>query len=207
MKNKEGFTLIELLIVVAIIGIFATIILAALGSARIKTKDAAVLVTMNNMHRQVEIEYSGTYTTLCTDAGSVYDKFEAAVELHGGKIDLCAATANDYRLVAILPSSLVKTVSKTAYAAGEDAFCINSLGTSQRVVLDEVNTLVSPACNAGEEVAMVFSGHNYRDVIYGGYEYPSAERGYCDRVCLDNTTNLPIPLVNCEVPNPPWSCR
>jgi len=45
MKFNRGFTLIELMVVVAIVGLLASIILASLNSARTKTKDNAVFST------------------------------------------------------------------------------------------------------------------------------------------------------------------
>lgn len=70
MKSK-GFTLIELLVVVAIIGILATVVLASLGSARNKSKDAKIKATLSAMRTQAEIQFleNGNYDDIC-DAGT-----------------------------------------------------------------------------------------------------------------------------------------
>lgn len=52
-KKQKAFTLIELLIVIAIIGILASIVLVSLSGARTKSKDASALSTMNGLYNQV----------------------------------------------------------------------------------------------------------------------------------------------------------
>src|SRR5437762_3382517 len=63
-KNK-GFTLIELLVVVAIIGILASVVLASLNSARIKTRDAARKSTLRQVQKSLELYFNanGSYPT------------------------------------------------------------------------------------------------------------------------------------------------
>lgn len=61
MKNiKKGFTLIELLIVIAIIGILASIVLVSLNSARTKANYAAFKSSMQSV---------GPAALICRDAG------------------------------------------------------------------------------------------------------------------------------------------
>lgn len=54
MKNK-GFTLIELLVVIAIIGLLSTLAVVALGSARVKARDARRMSDLKQIQTALEL--------------------------------------------------------------------------------------------------------------------------------------------------------
>lgn len=57
-RSKKGFTLIELLVVIAIIGILASIILASLNSARIKSRDARRIADVKEIQLALELYFN-----------------------------------------------------------------------------------------------------------------------------------------------------
>ena len=61
LKNRVGgFTLIELLVVIAIIGILSSVVLASLGTARQKARDATRISDMKNIQLALELYFDGT---------------------------------------------------------------------------------------------------------------------------------------------------
>ena len=64
MRPTRGFTLIELLVVIAIIGLLASIVLASLATARVRTRDARRASDMHSVVNALELyalDHNGQY--------------------------------------------------------------------------------------------------------------------------------------------------
>lgn len=69
MQTQRGFTLIELLVVIAIIALLSSVIMASLGSSRMKARDSKRIQDVRQLQTALAIYYSDTnsYPNALTD--------------------------------------------------------------------------------------------------------------------------------------------
>lgn len=155
MKSK-GFTLIELLIVIAIIGILASVVLASLNNARTKGADAAIKTNLTSIRVQSSIWYDdngqvyattpyaiGTCPT-ATSTGNIFadekifEAVSAAYELAGGVANSqCVAEADAWAVAVQLKTFINNTDGLP------DAWCTDSVGSSRSYTYTSGQTIAN----------------------------------------------------------------
>ena len=68
--NKKGFTLIELMVVIAVIGILASVVMVAYPRAQSRAKDGVIMADADQLRTAAEISKDevGDYSGITTDA-------------------------------------------------------------------------------------------------------------------------------------------
>lgn len=125
--SKRAFTLVELLVVVAIIGILATVVIMNVSGVQAKSRDAKRKSDVVTIKKSIDSFYIDNHRyPLCYAAGNLECKFsiidDSALAINGDSTSLRATDRAS--LTAILPvfptDPLIKKNNKPAYYAYAD---------------------------------------------------------------------------------------
>jgi len=135
MRKRKAFTLIELLVVVAIIGILATVVVVNVSSAQNKARDAKVKANMNTVQKAAALYYTenGTYPNLNCNASTA--------------ATCSAQTSTDTNIQAIINAAKdIATINSVSLAFASNgttyqAFTALPSNQSQSVIVSEVGSV------------------------------------------------------------------
>lgn len=125
--KRRGFTIVELLIVVAIIGILATIVIVSLREASDRARNTKIVTSVTQIRKVAEdmyIQESSGYESLCLSGGlniaytDILETLKDDIEKFGGSNIVCYSSRYSYCVSTLMTGSTAKY------------FCIDSDGNN-----------------------------------------------------------------------------
>lgn len=132
-RGNKGFTLIELLIVIAIIGILASIILVSLNSARGSSKDTRIVSDIRQLRTQIETDsvnnaYDPSFTAANTlTTGGNYDELTQDISNQGGVFNVVTNATAPFTSYALYGK--LTNPPTTTYFCMDNTGAINTTAT------------------------------------------------------------------------------
>lgn len=135
---QRGFTVLELLIVIAIMGILASIVIVSLSDSREESEDAAIMSTLVNMRTDAHVYYEthdDTFSGACSTSHmqAAYDDVSA---MSPGDV-VCNNNDQSWLMAADLHSD-------EDGDGMSDYFCVDSAGSAEKgegdVVIGQMST-------------------------------------------------------------------
>lgn len=154
--KRGGFTLVELLVVVAIIGILATVVLTALGSSKKKGNDAAVKSNLDTIRSVSEIFYSDNGNLYLPSGGATFTLATCPVYNAAGTnmfaVNKLIASAITEAVKRGSGSACYNSVMGWAVAVGltetaNTSWCVDSGGTARMVPSVPLSAITAGVCN------------------------------------------------------------
>lgn len=163
-KNKKGFTLIELLIVIAIIGLLATLAIVSLTTAQRKARDTKRVADVKSIQSALELYYSdnAAYPTpadwadLGTNLGTYLTQLPSAPNHANGEFysvvlnDNAGDDATEYVVGATLEDASHQALSQDDDSTYNVAGWANIVEVQSAGVADNVLACTDPLYCLGE---------------------------------------------------------
>jgi prepilin-type N-terminal cleavage/methylation domain-containing protein len=153
MNTKKGFTLMELLVVVAIIGILASVVIAVLGTGKKKGEDSAVQSNLHTVINQAELFQTDNGNSYLPAGGSTFGIAACPVYNASGtnmfQVNKVVADAIAEATIRGNGNACYNSSTQWAIAVGlklnsGTSWCIDNAGASR-----QVNSAPASAINAG----------------------------------------------------------